>query len=90
MFDSTIPDIPLPLTALICSIQLLQVITQYNDAELDQVLEATERLDAHLTAAVVSNDILFLGKVCVEDPSAALTLYMLKQRNKFLSRPFGK
>ena len=42
---------------------MLQVITEYKDAEIEQVLEATERLDAHLTAAVVSNDVLFLGKV---------------------------
>lgn len=36
-----------------------QVITYYNDDTLDQVLEAVEKMDAHLTAAVVSNDIDF-------------------------------
>lgn len=41
----------------------MQVITEYDDAELEQVLEVTEKLNAHLTAAVVSNDVQFLGKV---------------------------
>ena len=41
----------------------MQVITEYDDSEIDTVLEITERLEAHLTAAVVSNDVLFLGKV---------------------------
>ena len=41
----------------------MQVITEYDDSEIDTVLEVTERLEAHLTAAVVSNDVLFLGKV---------------------------
>ena len=36
-----------------------QVITEYKDSELDLVLEATERMHEHLTAAVVSNDVLF-------------------------------
>ena len=40
-----------------------QVITEYKDSELDKVLEACERMDAHLTAAVVSNDVLFQQKV---------------------------
>ena len=38
---------------------ITQVITEYKDSELDLVLEATERMHEHLTAAVVSNDILF-------------------------------
>lgn len=42
----------------------MQVITEYDDSELDEVLKITEKLDAHLTAAVVSNDVQFLGKAC--------------------------
>ncbi|KAK9813740.1 hypothetical protein WJX73_006181 [Symbiochloris irregularis] len=41
----------------------LQVVTHYTDAELPLVLEATERMNAHLTAAIVSNDIIFNHKV---------------------------
>ena len=41
---------------------ILQVITEYDDSQLEDVLGVTERLNAHLTAAVVSNDVLFLGK----------------------------
>jgi len=40
-----------------------QVITSYNDEELDVVLEILERMEHHLTAAVVSNDPIFLQKV---------------------------
>lgn len=40
-----------------------QIIVDYNDDELHLVLEALERVDAHLTAAVVSNDVLFQNKV---------------------------
>ena len=40
-----------------------QVVTFYNDDTLDQVLEATERMSHHLTAAVVSNDPVFQAKV---------------------------
>jgi 1-pyrroline-5-carboxylate dehydrogenase len=35
----------------------------YKDSELPLVLEALERTEAHLTAAVVSNDVLFQNKV---------------------------
>ena len=42
----------------------MQVITEYSDEQLDLVLEATEKLEAHLTAAVVSNDAQFTQKVC--------------------------
>jgi len=38
------------------------VLTEYRDAELPLVLEALERLEAHLTAAVVSNDPIFTQK----------------------------
>jgi len=40
-----------------------QVITEYNDSSLDQVLEACERMESHLTAAIVSQDINFQQKV---------------------------
>lgn len=42
----------------------MQVLTEYKDSELPRVLEALERLEAHLTAAVVSNDPLFTQKAC--------------------------
>ncbi|AQK88021.1 putative aldehyde dehydrogenase [Zea mays] len=37
-----------------------QVVTEYSEDQLELVLEACERMNAHLTAAVVSNDPLFL------------------------------
>jgi 1-pyrroline-5-carboxylate dehydrogenase len=40
-----------------------QVITEYKDNQLPLVLDALEKMHAHLTAAVVSNDVLFLQKV---------------------------
>lgn len=40
-----------------------QVLTEYSNEQLPMVLEATERLEAHLTAAVVSNDPVFTQKV---------------------------
>ena len=40
-----------------------QVITVYNDDTLDLVLQATERMSHHLTAAVVSNNVEFQTKV---------------------------
>lgn len=42
---------------------LVQVVTDYSDSELPLVLEACERMENHLTAAVVSNDALFRQKV---------------------------
>jgi hypothetical protein len=39
---------------------LWQILTEYKDEDLPLVLEACERMHAHLTAAVVSNDVLFL------------------------------
>jgi hypothetical protein len=45
------------------------VVTEYSDDQLELVLEALERMNAHLTAAVVSNDPLFLQAssfICVE------------------------
>ena len=40
-----------------------QVVTEYNDSEIDLVIEACERMDSHLTAAVVSNDYAFQNRV---------------------------
>lgn len=40
-----------------------QVVTTYNDATLDTVLQALEGMSHHLTAAVVSNDVAFQTKV---------------------------
>ncbi len=48
----------------------MQVITEYSDEQLSMVLEATEKLEAHLTAAVVSNDAQFTQKVqCFATPA---------------------
>ena len=40
------------------------VYTTYNDNELPKVLQACEKMENHLTAAIVSNDVLF-QQVCV-------------------------
>eukprot|EP01041_Mallomonas_annulata_P001385 gene1385-2664_t len=40
-----------------------QVVVPYTDEQLPLVLQACERMDSHLTAAVVSNDIAFQNKV---------------------------
>lgn len=40
-----------------------QIITDYKKDQLPMVLEALERMHAHLTAAVVSNDLIFLQDV---------------------------
>lgn len=50
----------------VCTTELFapfQVVTYFNDDTLDTVLEATERMSHHLTAAVVSNDPAFQSKV---------------------------
>ncbi|KAG5536687.1 hypothetical protein RHGRI_024195 [Rhododendron griersonianum] len=39
---------------------VLTVVTEYKDNQIPMVLDALERMHAHLTAAVVSNDQLFL------------------------------
>lgn len=41
----------------------VQVLVRWGDGDLEAVLSALERMDAHLTAAVVSNDPLFLNHV---------------------------
>eukprot|EP00124_Ichthyophonus_hoferi_P004688 Ihof_evm2s549 gene=Ihof_evmTU2s549 len=40
-----------------------QVVMQYNDDELDLVLDMCERMEAHLTAAIVSNCPIFQQKI---------------------------
>jgi 1-pyrroline-5-carboxylate dehydrogenase len=40
-----------------------QIVTEYKDNQLSMVLDALERMHAHLTADVVSNDQLFLQEV---------------------------
>ena len=40
-----------------------QILTSYDDASLDKVLAALERMSHHLTAAVVSNDPRFQDRV---------------------------
>ena len=41
----------------------VQVVTEYDDSEIDIVLDILERIPQHLTAAVVSNDAAFRHKV---------------------------
>lgn len=40
-----------------------QVITEWKDGQLETVLEYLERLQLHLTAGIVSNDVNFLNYV---------------------------
>jgi 1-pyrroline-5-carboxylate dehydrogenase len=40
-----------------------QVITEYSPSDVPHVLEACERMEAHLTAAVVSNDVQFVNHI---------------------------
>ena len=42
---------------------LLQVVTEYDDSSEERVREACERMSHHLTAAVVSNEPRFLGRM---------------------------
>ena len=39
------------------------MVTQYSDRDVPHVLEACERMEAHLTAAVVSNDARFVQHI---------------------------
>jgi 1-pyrroline-5-carboxylate dehydrogenase len=41
----------------------VQIITEYNDSETDQVLANLDKLNNFLTAGVVSNDVKFLNKI---------------------------
>jgi 1-pyrroline-5-carboxylate dehydrogenase len=41
----------------------LQVVTEFGNKQVDKVLSSLERMDAHLTAGVVSNNPLFLQKI---------------------------
>lgn len=50
----------------LCTTELFgpfQILTCYDDHELPQVLKACERMEQHLTAAVVSNDVRFVKHV---------------------------
>lgn len=40
-----------------------QVVTEYKSTQIPMLLEALERMHAHLTAAVVSNDLLFMQEI---------------------------
>ncbi len=40
-----------------------QIVTEYGNAQLDQVLDICESIPHHVTAAVVSNDAIFADKV---------------------------
>lgn len=40
-----------------------QVVTEYSDEQIDLVLEITERMHAHLTAGIVSNDPVFIQRI---------------------------
>ncbi|GAB5357687.1 hypothetical protein AAMO2058_000395800 [Amorphochlora amoebiformis] len=40
-----------------------QIVTEFDDSSVDQVIEACDRMESHLTAAVVSNDPEFQLKV---------------------------
>lgn len=40
-----------------------QIVTEYDDSEIDKLLEILEKIPHHLTAAVVSNDIPFRTKI---------------------------
>ena len=42
-----------------------QLIVDYDDSNIDLVLSALEKMNNHLTAAVVSNDVKFVNKVGV-------------------------
>jgi 1-pyrroline-5-carboxylate dehydrogenase len=44
----------------------VQVLTTWRDGDLPAVLDALERMDAHLTAAVVSRDPVFINEVLGE------------------------
>ncbi|CBJ33088.1 Aldehyde Dehydrogenase [Ectocarpus siliculosus] len=71
-WDPTAVFVPLkemlksPENFALCTTEIFgpfQVVTEYDDNELDAVLEACERMNNHLTAAVVSNDVSFQRRV---------------------------
>lgn len=43
----------------------MQIVVEYGDEDLDLILAALDRMDAYLTAAIVSNDVLFQNKVII-------------------------
>lgn len=40
-----------------------QIVTEYKDKDVEQVLDTLERMSHHLTAAVVSNDPIFTERI---------------------------
>ncbi len=40
-----------------------QVLTEYDDSQVSDVLHALEKMEAHLTAAIVSNDVHFKQQI---------------------------
>ncbi|OQS02563.1 delta-1-pyrroline-5-carboxylate dehydrogenase 12A1, mitochondrial-like [Thraustotheca clavata] len=40
-----------------------QILTEYDDSQVDTVLDMLERMEAHLTASVVSNDVAFQQRI---------------------------
>ena len=75
----------------------MQVITEYDDSQVDDVLQVTEKMEAHLTAAIVSNDALFLQKMLANTVNGTTyagirarctgTKTSLQCRNMFLLSP---
>jgi len=71
MFEPTAVFVPLvemlkPEHFQACTTEIFgpfQVLTAYDDSQVDLVLEACERIPNHLTAAVVSNDLRFQDRV---------------------------
>ncbi|GIQ90187.1 hypothetical protein KIPB_012888 [Kipferlia bialata] len=71
MIEPTAVFVPLdeilkPENFALCTTEIFgpfQVVTEYKKDEEDKVIEACERMTAHLTMAVVSNDMPFLHKM---------------------------
>ncbi|TSD01573.1 MAG: 1-pyrroline-5-carboxylate dehydrogenase [Parcubacteria group bacterium Greene1014_15] len=70
-YEPTAISVPISLFCVEQQFELLtkeifgpfQLIVEYNDEQVDTMLEILERVAHHLTAAVVSNDQEFIGKV---------------------------
>ena len=56
-------SLSLSLSLCVCVCSCVQVVTEYDDSSLPMVLDALERMEHHLTAAVVSNNIDFVQHV---------------------------
>ncbi|KAI8477378.1 MAG: aldehyde dehydrogenase [Monoraphidium minutum] len=63
-----------------------QVVVEYGDADLPLVLDALERMSHHLTAAVVSNDAMFLQHVLANTVNG--TTYAGPRLGAVLRAPF--